>query len=176
LLSAYLTMLETDADRELFGAIYRTYYNKMMRVALQLLSSAPRAEDAVHDAFLKIIAHFDDLKAIPEERRWYWIVVVTKNAALDLLRKESREMPLDDEREQVCQVPADEGGFRSLVECIRAMPEGYRRVLELRFVTEWSYAEIARELHISEGAVKTRISRGRQMLIGRLEKEGYACE
>lgn len=85
-------------------------------------------------------------------------------------------MPLDDEREQVCQVPADEGGFRSLVECIRAMPEGYRRVLELRFVTEWSYAEIARELHISEGAVKTRISRGRQMLIGRLEKEGYACE
>jgi len=174
LLSAYLTMLETDADRELFGVIYQTYYNKMMKVALQLLSSAPRAEDAVHDAFLKIIAHFDDLKGIPEERRWYWIVVVTKNAALDILRKEHREMPLDDRNEQ--PVPADEGNFHTLVECIRAMPESYRRVLELRFVTEWSYAEIARELHISEGAVKTRISRGRQMLIGRLVMEGYAYE
>ena len=55
------------------------------------------------------------------------------------------------------------------------MPETYRRVLELRFLAEWSHAEIARELHLTEGAVKTRVMRGRQLLMERLQEEGYAC-
>jgi RNA polymerase sigma-70 factor (ECF subfamily) len=114
---------------------------------------------------------------VPEERRIYWVVTVTKNAALDLLRKERRDLPMDEEvQRQVPAVPAEEGGFRALVEIIRQMPDIYRRVLELRFLTEWSHAEIARELHISEGAVKTRVARGRQMLIESMRKEGYVCE
>ena len=173
MLPVYLAMLEEDTDRELFGLIYQQYYHKMMAVARQILSSEPKAEDAVHDAFLKIIAHFEDLKAVPEKRRIYWIVTVTKNAAVDLLRKEGREIAVEDETVLMGAVTPNTGEFEMLVELIRAMPEGYRRVLELRFVAEWSHAEIARELHISEGAVKTRVSRGRQLLIDRLEKEGY---
>ena len=56
---------------------------------------------------------------------------------------------------------------------IRAMPENYRRILELRFLAEWSHEDIARELRMSVGAVKTRLSRGRQMLIRRMREEGY---
>lgn len=174
-LSIYLAILDNDADRELFGELYRRFYDKMMMVALRMLPSKPLAEDAVHDSFLKIIAHFEDLKAIPEDRRIYWIVSVTKNASIDLLRKERREVPVEDDDALTEPVSADEGEFHMLVDLIRSMPEGYRRVLELRFVAEWSHAEIAKELHISEGAVKTRVSRGRQMLIDRLKKEGYTC-
>lgn len=173
----YVAVLDEDGDRELFSLVYEQFYNKMMRVARQILPSRTLAEDAVHDAFLKIIQHFDDLKAVPEERRIYWIVAVTKNAALDLLRKERRDLPMDEEmRTQAPAAPAEEGGFRTLVEIIRQMPETYRSVLELRFLTEWSHAEIARELHITEGAVKTRVARGRQLLIEAMRKEGYACE
>ena len=86
-------------------------------------------------------------------------------------------MPTDGEVEKrLPAAPAEDGGFRALVEVIRRMPETYRRVMELRFLTEWSHAEIARELHITEGAVKTRVSRGRQLLIEAMRKEGYACE
>ena len=56
---------------------------------------------------------------------------------------------------------------------IRSMPEDYRRVLELRFLAEWSLADIARELGLTEGAVKSRIFRGRKVLIDTLRKEGY---
>lgn len=177
MLPVYFAMLDEDSDRELFALVYQQFYNKMNRVAQQILPSQTQAEDAVHDAFLKIIQHFDDLKEIPEERRIYWVVAVTKNAALDLLRKERRDLPMDEEMEkQLPAVPAEDGGFRALVEIIRRMPETYRRVLELRFLTEWSHAEIARELHITEGAVKTRVARGRQLLIEAMRKEGYACE
>ncbi len=177
MLPIYFAVMDEDCDRELFDMVYQQFYNRMMRVARQILPSQTQAEDAVHDAFLKIIQHFDDLKAVPEERRIYWVVTVTKNAAVDLLRKERRDLPMDEEvQRQAPAVPAEEGGFRALVEIIRQMPDTYRRVLELRFLTEWSHAEIARELHISEGAVKTRVARGRQMLIESMRKEGYVCE
>ena len=172
MLALYVAAMDGDCDRELFALVYQKFYNKMMRVARQILPTQAQAEDAVHDAFLKIIQHFDDLKAVPEERRIYWVVTVTKNAALDLLRKEGRDLPMDEEVErQLPAAPAGEGGFRALVELIRRMPETYRRVLELRFLTEWSHAEIARELHITEGAVKTRVARGRQLLVEAMRKE-----
>ena len=98
--------------------------------------------------------------------------MVVKNSALDLLRKEQRETELD-AKEWEPAVPADEGEFHALVALIRGLPEDYRRVLELRFVAEWSLAEIAQELVLTEGAVKTRIFRGRRLLIDQLRKEGY---
>ncbi len=60
-----------------------------------------------------------------------------------------------------------------LVSLIRTLPEGYRRVLELKCVEEWSNREIARRLGIKESTVAVRILRGRAMLKERLEKEGY---
>ncbi|WP_312613686.1 sigma-70 family RNA polymerase sigma factor, partial [Oscillibacter sp.] len=97
MLPIYFAVMDEDCDRELFDMVYQQFYNRMMRVARQILPSQTQAEDAVHDAFLKIIQHFDDLKAVPEERRIYWVVTVTKNAALDLLRKERRDLPMDEE-------------------------------------------------------------------------------
>ena len=163
--------LAEQDDRLLLAEVYRRDYSRMMAVAMQILSSHSRAEDAVHETFLKLITHMDSLKAIPEERRIYWVLTVTKNTALDLLRKEGREMPMEYTPEAAA--PQEDGEVRCLVELIRAMPENYRRILELRFLAEWSHADIARELNMSVGAVKTRLSRGRQMLIQRMREEGY---
>ena len=177
MLSMYLAMLEDDADKELFAHLYQLYFDKMTRAAQSILPNETQAEDAVHDAFLKMIQHFDDLKQIPEERRFYWMLAVTKNASLDLLRKNKKEFSMDEDQwPEPVSAPQDDSGFHALVAVIRSMPETYRRVLELRYVTEWSQAEIAAELQISEGTVKSKIFRGRQILIERMAKEGYVCE
>lgn len=163
--------LAQQNDRLLLTEIYQRDYQRMMAVAMQILSSHSKAEDAVHETFLKIITHIDSLTAIPEERRIYWVLTVTRNTALDLLRKEGREMPMEHAPEVA--ISREDGEVRCLVELIRTMPESYRRILELRFLAEWSHADIARELNMSVGAVKTRLSRGRQMLIQRMREEGY---
>ena len=71
--------------------------------------------------------------------------------------------------------PAPETGetaYRYLVGLIRALPEGYRRVLELKCVEEESNREIARRLGLKESTVATRVLRGRTMLAEALKKEG----
>ena len=121
---------------------------------------------------MKFIQHFDELRDRPEDRVAAWLAVVVKNTALDMLRKARHETALEDVSWEAA-VPADQGEFHALVAIIRGMPEDYRRVLELRFVAEWSVAEIAQAMGLGENTVKTRIFRGRKMLMDRLRKEGY---
>ena len=56
---------------------------------------------------------------------------------------------------------------------ILALPEAYRRVLELKFVEEESNQEIAKRLGLKESTVSTRIHRGRKLLLDAMEREGY---
>ena len=169
---SYVTWLAEDPDRERFARLYHSNCQRMTRLAMQILGSDTRAEDAVHDAFLKLIQHYEELRDRPEERIAAWLLVVVKNTALDMLRKERKETALEESQWEP-SVPADQGEFQALVAIIRKMPEDYRRVLELRFVVEWSVAEIARTMGLTEGTVKTRIFRGRKLLMERLREEGY---
>ena len=172
MISGYLAIKEADPDRERFVRIYRANCQRMTRLAVQLLGPGPQAEDAVHDAFLKLIQHYDELRDRQEACIAGWLAVVVKNTALDMLRKDRRETDLESALWEPA-IPADEGGFRALVALIRGMPEDYRRVLELRFVAEWSLAEIAGATGLTENTVKTRIFRGRKLLMERMRKEGY---
>ena len=62
---------------------------------------------------------------------------------------------------------------RSIIDTIRAMPDIYRTVLEMRFVEERSTKEIAKALSLKETTVDVRIHRGRALLIRKLREEGY---
>ncbi|MDD3346240.1 sigma-70 family RNA polymerase sigma factor [Oscillibacter sp.] len=172
MLTTFTTLLESDPDQELFARIYRANFRQMNRLAARLLGQGPQAEDAVHDTFLKLIRHFDELRDRPEERLSAWLAVVVKNTALDVLRREKHEVELETVFWEPT-IPPDLGEFQALVALIRQMPEEYRRVLELRFVAEWSLQEIAAAMDLTESAVKTRVFRGRKMLIEQLRKEGY---
>ena len=104
-----------------------------------------------------------------------YAVTVAKNAAIDLLRAQRHTVSFSDEWEP--PAPTDSAGeYAYLVSLVRALPEGYRRVLELKLVEEQSNQEIARRLGLNESTVATRIQRGKAMLRERLKKEGYCYE
>lgn len=172
MISTYLAIIGPDPDRERFARLYRDNYQRLARLAVQILGPGPRAEDAVHDAFMKLIQNYDALRDREGTRVAAWLAVVVKNTALDMLRKERHETALETALWEPA-VPADEGEFHALVAMIRNLPEDYRRVLELRFVAEWSLAEIAQVTGLTESTVKTRIFRGRKILMEQLRKEGY---
>ncbi len=53
---------------------------------------------------------------------------------------------------------------RDLINGIQNLPESYRQVAELRFIKDYAYEDIARELNLPLGTVKTRINRSRKLL------------
>ncbi len=54
MLQIYLSMLETDEERSEFQRLYETYSQQMIRIAISKVNNRNDAEDAVHEAFLRI--------------------------------------------------------------------------------------------------------------------------
>ena len=175
MLALYMTLLEDERDIPAFRRLYHTYHLGMLRMALRYFPGDQQtAEDAVHESFLKIIENFSKISALSCEELTPYVVTIVKNVSLNMLKKQKRLVLTDDWAAfEGAEAPSTEDGFSRLVGLIRAMPETYRAVLEMRFVLEMEYREIAKALGISESAVASRVNRGRKLLIEKLKEEGY---
>lgn len=172
MLAIYLAMLETETDQRQFTRLYEAYEKKLYAVALRILGESTRAEDAVQQAWFQLLRNWERVSALSWEEAGGYAVTTVKNAALDVLRAESRTVSLPDSWDPPAR-EEDEGAYQYLVSLIHALPAGYRRVLELKCVEEQSNREIARRLKLKESTVATRVLRGRTMLRERLEQEGF---
>lgn len=88
---SFIMRFERDPDRDRFAALYQMNHTRMERLARQLLGDQNRAEDAVHDTFMKLIRHYDELRDRSNERLASWLLVVVKTTALDMLRRDKWE-------------------------------------------------------------------------------------
>lgn len=171
MLTMFLAMLETEADRQQFTRLYEALEKKIYAVALRVLGNPDQAEDAAQQAWLRLIQKWELVSALTWERAGGYAITAAKNAALDLARRQSRTVPLPEDWDPPVREDGEDG-YQYLVSLVRQLPEGYRRVLELKLVEELSNREIARALRIRESTVSSRVMRGRAMLQKRLREEG----
>ena len=175
MLAMYLAMLETGEDQQRFTRLYEAYEKKVYAAALRILGDPTRAEDAAQQTWFHLLKSWERVSALPWEETEGYTVTAAKNCSLDLLRAERRTVAFPENWDP----PAPEehqDEYDYLVSLIRALPEGYRRILELKCVEEQTNKEIARRLRINESTVASRVMRGRAMLRDQLEKEGYHYE
>ena len=171
MLAFFLAALESEDDKRRFVAVYEQYHEKMEMIALHILRSQYDSEDAVQNAFLQIIRHFEKIYEIPCEELPFWIISIVKNEALMILRARCKTAPLE-EWNGFEKSADDVTGYNEIVELFRNLPETYSAVLEMKILIGYTDKEIAKHLNISETAVSSRASRGRELLRKLIEKEG----
>ena len=163
MLAVYLAMLETEEDQRRFTRLYEAYEKKVYAVSLRILGDPTRAEDAAQQTWFQLLRNWERVSALPWEE--------TEGYALDILRAEQKTVAFPEDWDP--PAPEDhQDEYDYLVSLIRALPENYRRILELKCVEEQGNREIARRLNINESTVASRVMRGRAMLREQLEKEG----
>lgn len=168
----FLSMLETDAERQVFLGLYHEYGNAMLKGSQRYFPNDPSAaEDAVQNAWLKVVQNFSKVQDIPCKKRGAYLVIIVKNESISILRKRRQELPFD---ETLPYKETEDDDVASIIEVIHRLPEPYRAVLELRFVEECTSQQIAQMLNLTEATVNTRIHRGRTLLIQKLREAGYA--
>ena len=172
MLAIYLAMLETEADQRRFTRLYEVYEKTVYAVALRVLGDPTRAEDAAQQTWFQLLRRWERVSALPWDETEGYVVTTAKNCALDILRTERRTVAFPEDWDPPAREEREEE-YGYLVSLIRALPEGYRRILELKLVEEQTNKEIARRLGINESTVASQVMRGRNMLKAQLEKEGY---
>lgn len=172
MLAFYLSMLETEQDQQRFTRLFEAHEKKIYAVVMRILRDQTLAEDAAQQTWLKLVQNWERVSALPWGETEGYVVTVAKNAAIDILRAEQKTTAFPEDWDPPAQEDT-QAEYDYLVALIRALPDNYRRILELKCVEEQTNREIAQRLHISESTVGVRILRGRAMLRERLEKEGY---
>ena len=155
--------------RDAFIGLVERYQRPIYNAAFWILRRPEDASDVAQTAFLKAIERLDDYD--PRFRFFSWLYRIAVNEALDVLRRNGREEPLDDE---VDLADADGAGPEQLVaraqdeerlrRCMLRLSLNDRLVLTLRHFSELGYDEIGRVLELDEKTVKSRLFEARKRL------------
>lgn len=149
-----------DPSAPTLADLYRLHHLHLVRLATLLVGDQADAEDAVHDAFLRLWRRHGDRVGL-ENPLGYLTVAVMNNARSRLRRrKTAREhtpwfLPYAESAEDV--VLARE--HRHVIEAVKALPQRQREVLVLRYWADMSEGDIAAALGITRGTVKSSASR-----------------
>ena len=161
----YLTMIEAEEDRHRFLSLYRRYKKLMLYIAHDILHDPHDAEDAVHEAFLRLAEMIEKIHEIdcPETRSL--IVMITKSKAIDLYRKKKR---------RAGTVPLEEGVERGdgVARAIAALPRRERDVLLLKYDQGYGNSEIGKLLGLRPDHISQIAHRAKEHLRKNLEEMG----
>lgn len=172
----YLSALDTQEERIKFEDIYKKYGKLMKYVAYNILRDDSLAEDAVHNAFLKLIKYLDRIDEVDCHKTKSFVVIVTESVSKDMYAKRKREATVsidDNEQEIVVESPDyDSIETQVIADAIGKLPEIYRDALILKYVHRYKDAEIGDLLEISPTAVRKRLQRAKEKLALILREEG----
>ena len=169
-----------SGDQAAWDTIVRQNWRKVFNVAYKFVGKHDEAEDLTQDIFLKI---FKALNTFDRRANFQtWIISISRNLCIDhyrSVRKErqtiAREVDTTDlqpaSRERTPYALAEHQDLRAqLKQALETLPSTLRTAVVLRDLQELSYQEIADQLHLPEGTVKSRINRGRLELARQLKR------
>lgn len=154
-------------SNEAFGSLVSEYVPNLYRLAFGILHNREDAEDAVSESVLKAYEKIHTLRK-PECFR-AWMMQITANEAKRIYSKNKRNVPVENMEDYM---PPFEDEHHELWDSVMRLDITYREAIILYFYEQLSIREIGKILHIPEGTVKSRLSRGKQHLREHLEGKG----
>lgn len=177
-------------DESAYEEIVLRYRDRIFNRVLQLLKNREDAEEVTQDAFVRAHRGLDKFRGdssfstwlfqiatnLAHNKYWYWWRRKRGSSiSLEQNLTEDGDASLLDILPAEGEDPAESSVTQELVdrvaECMPELNEKHREILILRNVRNLSYEEIADQLGISVGTVKSRIARARESLRTRLGKE-----
>ena len=164
-----LQKLKTGDERS-FRKIYTKYHRQLYSVALKYLRNKERAEDAVHDIFLKLWNNRTNLESSGSLRGFLFTAV--KNHVLNIISRQKRKLRADIELTYEKKIDSTETENVIILskyrECYRTaveqLPEKRRKIFELRINEGLTNREIAEYMDISIHTVKSQYYKASQFI------------
>ena len=163
-------------DQVALKALYDQCAGKLYGLALRVVTHRERAEDVLQEAFLQIWRSAGDYRASLSPPR-AWMGMIVRSRGLDMLRRRTTERTqvtqeldevLSDTLEGDSPNPLDTAQAsqqaHALHRCLDKLENRQREVVSLAYIRDLSHSELAEQLKLPLGTVKTWIRRGLDQL------------
>jgi RNA polymerase sigma-70 factor (ECF subfamily) len=163
-----------QGSQDSFGRLIGVYQSPVFNLAYRMLGNGDEAEQAAQEAFIRAWTRLDSYK--PAHKFSTWLLSITSNYCIDLLRKRRTQLlsldgplpshpALMSERSSGPEAQAAIGEQQEIVqELLQSLPDDYRQTVVLRYWYDMSYDEIAEVMDTTVSAIKSRLFRARRQL------------
>ena len=137
--SAVHDQARTYADEETLAALVNQYAGTLYRVAFSVLRNPSDAEDAVQEAFIRVLRHRDTLSEVRDQR--VWLIRIVWNIVLDRKRRAKTRPETDDVADLARVLPSNGLSAEAqaaaaqhhahVLACVEKLPTKEREVLML---------------------------------------------
>ena len=156
-----------ESDHELYAIIIERYQDKLLRYTYNLIRDKEKSKDSVQETFIRA---YTNLNIFNTQKKFSsWIYQIAHNQAINIAKKNHREIPLLDDLdfespENIEENFDQEKDVERINGCLKDIPILYREPLSLYYIEEKTYQEISDILRIPMGTVATRINRAKTIM------------
>jgi RNA polymerase sigma-70 factor (ECF subfamily) len=154
--------------------LVRRYLDAAYNVAFARMGESADAEDVVQDAFIRALQSLDECR--DAERFGAWLMQIVRNRANDVLRRQKVRAACSLDEVAPPAAPdrtdalAEQGEVEARVEqAMEGLTRLQRAVVQLHTLEDWSHAEVASRLGITEGSARVHLFNARKRLRAALE-------
>ncbi|MFD2743625.1 MULTISPECIES: RNA polymerase sigma factor [Sphingobacterium] len=162
-----LISLLQKRDRRAFNYLYDSYSGALYGVVIRIVLHKNYADEVIQDVFVKIwnnIEQFDKQKG----RVYTWMLNIARNAAIDYIKSkgvknEQKNQSLPDvvnrseSSNYAVTEPQEKTDLIGLQDVINKLKPEWRKLIDLAYYQGYTQKEIAEELDLPIGTVKTRV-------------------
>lgn len=165
-----------NKDDQAFRALYDTTSSKLFGFALRILIKRELAEEVLQESFVSIWNNAGSYQA-SLAAPMTWMTTIVRNKAFDLLRRVDHAVEIDadtfdkdvmEAMESAAPTPFEElqlsSDAKTLAGCMSRLEGLHRQAIALAFFHDLSHSEVAQQLTLPIGTVKTWIRRGLERL------------
>lgn len=178
MLMSLLAMCCNDEEREKTGYIYQRYKETVFYIINQQINNSSVSEDLTHDLFVKLLRISDQVDISDEHQLKSFLTVMAKNIVIDYQRKKKKYRIADTESDEIFDSLPEQSeaspldvvirreNYHKLLACIEKLGEKNKSIFRLKYILEYSNAEIARLLNMSSTKeVSAKLYREKKMLM-----------
>jgi RNA polymerase sigma-70 factor, ECF subfamily len=145
-----------------FEEFFAASYGRLVGLLFAFLHDQAQAEDAVQDALASALLRWRSLRGYHDPEAWVRKVALRR--AIDHHRRNTRQLRALLRLGPPASLPPVGAEHVDLVRALRKLPLAQREVLVLHYVAELAVEQVAAELGVPVGTVKSRLVRGRAAL------------
>ena len=156
-----------EGKKEFINQLFLRMNVKMYNISFNILKNKFDAEEALAQAFLKIIENVEKISALPCPQMEAYCVIIVKNESINIIRKRKKLVHTDNvdylyqegRTNNIWEDYLEDLNKEKLLSCLDRLSRDERNIIYLRFIHEMKFKDISELLGTTEEAAKKRVQR-----------------